>query len=72
MNEVYLSSDGGRLSIPAPNWVKTQFDIRSFMESIVSTVEGFRITTSIKCHSERSDESLLMRLLLKAYTGGRT
>jgi hypothetical protein len=39
----------------------TQFNARSFTEFILSKAEGFRMTTPIECHSERSEESLLQR-----------
>jgi hypothetical protein len=32
----------------------TPFSTRSFTEFILSKAEGFRMTTSIKCHSERT------------------
>jgi hypothetical protein len=39
----------------------SQFNARSFTEFILSEAEGFRMTTPIECHSERSEESLLPR-----------
>jgi hypothetical protein len=48
--------------------VVTQFKTRSFTEFILSKAEGFSMTTPIKCHSERSEESLC-RDLLKTCAG---
>jgi hypothetical protein len=37
----------------------TQFESRSFTEFILSVAEGFRMTTPLKCHSERAAKNLL-------------
>jgi hypothetical protein len=47
---------------PSSRGVVTQFESRSFTEFILSTAEGFRMTTPSRCHSEHSEESLLLRL----------
>jgi hypothetical protein len=39
--------------------VMTQFKSRSFTEFILRVAEGFRMTTPLKCHFERTAKNLL-------------
>jgi hypothetical protein len=46
--------------------VVTQSKTRSFTEFILSTAEGFRMTTPIKCHSERQRKIFLVGIFAES------